>query len=177
MSTGPAGLALAMQADRTKFPGLLPAEVLVLKAWLALHETEYDRFDYNFRLGAGLDPGPAYSDAIRRMAIMNSQKRLDAVGYQGNQATIIEAKRRAGLSNIGQAVGYRVLWLRDFPDQPTPRLILVTTSAQPDLIDVADAERIQVDFVTVDFSALRRPGGILSGHSHNTSLVVPPLKP
>jgi RecB family endonuclease NucS len=132
-----------------------------------LHELEYDRFDYNMRLGAGLDPGDAYPPEIRRMAIMNSQKRLDAVGYQGNVATIIEAKRRAGLSNIGQLVGYRVLWMRDHPDWPAPRLLLVASSIQADLYDIALHENIGVEIVSVDFSSLRvRSQGGLSGHKH-----------
>jgi hypothetical protein len=146
-ATGPTGLALVMLADRHKLPGLLPAEILVLRAWLLLHEGEYDSFDFNVRLGSGFDPGPKYEDNIRRQWIMNTQKRLDAVGYQGNQATIIEAKRRAGLSNIGQLVGYKVLWLRDHPDTPTPKLLLVTTSVQTDIFDVAQDSNIRVEIV------------------------------
>jgi hypothetical protein len=160
-------LAQRMQADRLKFPGLLPAEVLVLKAWLVLHEGEYDRFDYNYRLGTGLDPGPAYAPEIRRQAIMNSQKRIDAVGYQGQNVTLVEAKRRAGFSNIGQLVGYRDLWIREHPDQPTPRLVLVATAVQTDLVHVAQQQKIDIDFVEADFAQLRNPSsGGLSGHKH-----------
>lgn len=175
--TGPTGLAKAMLADRLRYPGLLPAEVLVLKAWLALHETEYDRFEFNMRLGTGLDPGPSYQPEIRAQAIANSQKRLDAVGFQANQATIIEAKRRGTSSNIGQLELYRHLWLTTYPDAPTPIMILATTAVQTDIVTFAQAMRIQIDFLTVDFSPLRRPGGPLSGHKHNTAVNVPPIRP
>jgi hypothetical protein len=160
-------LAQRLQSDRLKFPGLLPAEVLVLKEWLRLHESEYDYFDYNVRLGSGLDPGDKYPPEIRRQAIMNSQKRLDAVGFQGSQATIIEAKRRAAFSNIGQLVGYRCLWVRDHPEQPTPYLILAATAVQTDLVHVAQEQKIQLDFVEVDFGQLRNQSSrMVSGHKH-----------
>lgn len=166
-TTGPIGLAKTMESDRHKFPGMLPAEICVLKAWMAIHQGEYDRFEYNVRLGSGLDPGPAYPDYIRTQAIMNSQKRLDAVGWQSNQATIIEAKRRAGYSNIGQLVGYKSLFIRAHPDNPTPILRLVASAVASDLYVVAEDNRINVDIVAVDFSVLTgRPGGILSGHKH-----------
>lgn len=168
MSNGPADgtLAQRMQADRLSFPGMLPAEIVIMKAWLAAHEAEYDRFEYNVRIGSGTDPGENYPPEIRSMAIQNSQKRLDAVGWQGDIPTIIEVKRRAGLSNIGQLVGYRHFWIRDNPDQPTPNLLLITNALQSDLLHVAQQERIDIALVDADFSQLRRPGAPLSGHKH-----------
>ena len=96
------GLAQRMQADRLRFPGMLPREILIFKTWLAQHEAEYDRFDYNFRIGAGQDPGPTWPDYIRKCAIENSQLRIDALAWKANAPTIIEVKDRAGASALGQ---------------------------------------------------------------------------
>ncbi len=168
MSNGPADgtLALRLQADRLRFPGMLPAETLIFKQWLAEHEGEYDRFEYNVRIGSGTDPGEKYPQEIRDMAIANSQKRLDAVGWQADIPTIIEVKRRAGLSNIGQLVGYKHFWIRDNPDQPSPNLLLITNALQSDILHVAEQEHIAIALVDADFSLLRRPGAPLSGHKH-----------
>ncbi len=119
--------------DATTYPGLLPVEVSIFKAWLRLHEKEYDRFDFNVRVGRGNDPGPSFSEADRRNAVMNSQKRIDAVGYKGDQATIIEVKDRAGASALGELLTYALLYWRDRHTEPGPFTLLVTNSLQADM--------------------------------------------
>ena len=148
--------AQRLQADRLNFPGLLPREVLVLKAWLRLHEGEYTRFDYNVRLGQGTDPGPTWPDDLRKMAILNSQKRVDAVGFQSDQPTLIEVKDRAGFSAVGQIVGYNTLWRVQFPTSPAPKLLIVCNRYAPDILPVLQANGIALNVVDVDFAILRR---------------------
>ena len=148
--------AQRLQADRLRFPGLLPREVLVLKAWLVLHEKEYDRFDYNVRLGEGTDPGPTFADDVRKMAIMNSQKRVDAVAFKSDQPTLIEVKDRAGFSAVGQIVGYDALWRKQFPTSPAPKLLMVCNRFAPDILPVLQRNGIELAVVEVDFGILRR---------------------
>jgi len=57
MSTPDPTVAQLLQSERFKYPGLLPREIIVLRAWLRLREKDYDRFDYNVRIGTGFDPG------------------------------------------------------------------------------------------------------------------------
>lgn len=76
--------AQTMFADRQLFPGMLPREILIMKAWLNLHAAEFDRFAYNLRIGSGFDPGASFDPDVRRMAILNSMKRIDAVAFKGN---------------------------------------------------------------------------------------------
>ena len=148
--------AQKLQSERLTFPGMLPREILVFQSWLRQHEMQYDRFDYNVRLGAGFDPGPTWDEAIRRMAIANTQKRVDAVGYQGNTVTLIEVKDRAGFSAIGQLVGYEALWLHEHPGAQQPRLILVCNRFAPDILPVLQKQGITLNVVEADFSRLKR---------------------
>jgi hypothetical protein len=117
-----------LQSDRQSFPGLMPNEVLVLKRWLKLHESEYDRFEYNVRIGPGFDPGEKHMDEIRAMSIANTQRRIDAIAWKGQQATIIEVKQRASFAAVGQLFGYETHWLSEHPGSGTPRLLLVAES-------------------------------------------------
>lgn len=149
--------AQTLREDRLSFPGLLPREVLIIKAWLQLHAKEYDSFDFNRRIGDGYDPGPGYEDHLRRMAVANTMLRLDAVGYKGKQPTIIEVKDRAGASAVGQLLTYEAVWLHDYPDTPAPKLILVTNRLQPNIIHVLDKSGVDLNVVQVDFSSLRMP--------------------
>jgi len=147
--------AQRLQSERLRFPGLLPREIIILRNWLKLQESKYDRFDYNVRVGQGMDPGPSFSDEVRQDAILNTQKRIDAVGYRGLHVTLIEVKDRAGFSAVGQLVGYRELWQQEHRDGPPPQLLLISNRVQPDLLPVLKASGIALDLVEADFSELR----------------------
>lgn len=132
---------------RRRFGSLLPREVLVLVAWLKLHEAEYDRWQFDVRIGKGFDPGPGFTEDIRRMAVLNSQKRMDALGWQGQQATIVEVKERASLGAVGQLVGYKALFQQEHPDLPAPLLVLVAMRADADLLPALVAVGIKLELV------------------------------
>jgi hypothetical protein len=149
------GLAQKMQADRMKFPGMLPREILIFKNWLTQHEAEYDRFDYNFRIGAGVDPGPTWPDYVRQCAIQNTQLRIDAVAWKANAPTIIEVKDRAGASAIGQLATYEAVWIKDNPQGPAPVCILVTNRLQVNMAAVLQKSGFRCDVVLTDFSSLK----------------------
>jgi len=146
--------AQLLQADRRRFPGLLPRETLVLRAWLKLHEAEYERLQYNVRVGEGQDPGPQYPSDIRAMAVLNTQKRIDAVAYQPGAATIIEVKDRAGPSVIGQLLVYASLFPLAHPEFPRPGLLIVCNRAVPDILPAVRAAGIEIEQVDVDYSLL-----------------------
>ena len=150
------GVPQQLQADRLCYPGMLPRECLIYKNWLAANESRYDRFEYNAHIGPGYDPGPAWPEPMRRMAIANSQKRIDVVAWNGLLPTLIEVKDRAGASAIGQLMTYFPLWNADHPDLPRCQMMLVSNRAQPG-IDVACAYHgVSLVLVPTDFSVLAR---------------------
>lgn len=171
------GVAQRLESDRHKFPGLLPDEVLVLRAWLTINERGFDRFDYNLRLGPEQDPGPNYTPDVRRCAILIHQMRLDAVGWRGVQndllpgattkaadvyhlfpsaaATIVECKRRATPSAVGQIISYRDTWMHENPSAPRPDLVIVCNTYTPNIVPALTQNRIQLNTVKADFSILR----------------------
>lgn len=153
-----ANLAQRLESERLKYPGLLPEEILVLRAWLAIHQGEYDRFDYNMRIGQGIDPGAAYSPEVRKQAVMNTQLRIDAVGWRGAQPSIIEVKRRTTPSNVGQILTYDSVWRKEFPAGPAPILRLVCNTFAPHILPRVSEASIFLDVVQVDFSGLKSAG-------------------
>lgn len=139
---------------RQKYPGMAPREVLIFQQWQNKHGAEYDRFDYNVRIGNGTDPGPQYDQVSRNMYIANTQKRIDAVGWKGDQPTIIEVKDRATASCMSQLVTYAALWPITFPGTLTPILLLVTNRFSADMHLVLDHAGIKWNLVEADFSVL-----------------------
>jgi hypothetical protein len=171
--------AIRMQADRLKFPGMQVREILIWKNWLYLNSTRFDRYEYNVRIGEGVDPGPSYPDSSRRMWIANSMKRVDVVAVKGGHVAIIEVEENPGMTAFGQLAGYQTLWRNriqaggppavhislgverffplDLPLDPDPSLLLVCARVGNDALAVAKSAGIAVEVVPTDFSSLKGP--------------------
>jgi hypothetical protein len=117
------------ESQRGKYPGLRPDEAAVLRDWLAVHQGEWDRFDYNVRVGEGTDPGPAYADEIRKSYIMSTQMRVDVVAWRGGRPTLIEVKYRASAAALGQLAVYAHHYSQTFPAYPNPALMVISYTA------------------------------------------------
>lgn len=176
-STNP---AITFQADRLRFPGMQLREILIWKNWLYGNSTRFDRYEYNVRLGDGVDPGPSYPDSSRRMWIANSMKRVDVVAVKGERVTIIEVEENPGLTAFGQLAGYAVLWRMrvanggppsvhlslgvenlfpfDLPLDPNPSVLLVCARIGNDALAVARSSNVAVEVVPTDFSPLKGGG-------------------
>ena len=139
-----------LESARTYYPAMLPAETIVWQTWLRLHQAEYDRFDYNMRVGPGFDPGGSVPDFIRTMAVKNTKKRIDAVAWQGSQPLIVEVKVRAGLSAVGQILGYRVHWRLENPHTVPPKLLLVANRLADGVQEVLQAHDVPFELVSPD---------------------------
>jgi hypothetical protein len=155
-------------------------EILIWKNWLYQNSTRFDRYEYNVRLGEGVDPGPSYPDSSRRMWIANSMKRVDVVAVKGERVTIIEVEENPGLTAFGQLTGYLTLWQNrianggppavhlqlgvekffpaDLPLDPNPNVLLVCARIGNDALAVARASNIAVEVVPTDFSSLKGGG-------------------
>jgi hypothetical protein len=141
-------------ADRAKFPGMQIDEILVWKAFLAVYQGSYDRFDYNMRLGPGITPPPSLEEPYASMSVKLSQLRLDAVGWQGGNPTIFEVERYAKPRNVGQLLTYRAAWDDAAVSSVEPHLALVVAAYNPSILPVLEQQQIDLYEFPVDFSAL-----------------------
>ena len=91
---------------KTQFEGLNAPSIELWRKWLELYEDRFDSFEYNVRVGKGLDPGPNVSEELKRMWFMVTTKRVDVVAERENQTWVIEIEERPGLRTLGQVVGY-----------------------------------------------------------------------
>jgi len=177
VSTNPT-VAQRLESLRLQFPGLIPEETLIARAWLDLNQQNFQAFQYNVRIGSGDDPGPGYPDYARKNAILNSQLRVDAVVWQGlanpaavlddtppsttyasnpnAQPTLIEFKRRAATAAVSQLLAYSHLWAADFPGQRPPLLLLVANTVSQTILPILARAGITLAQVQADFTILRR---------------------
>jgi hypothetical protein len=160
---------------------MLVDETVVWRAWALLHQGEYDRFDHNIRIGPAKDPGPGFLPSVRKAEMLNSQMRIDSVGWQGidpdqfapyvidpsiiyalfpsAEATIFEVKRRATLAAYGEIMGYSHAWAAEFSNSPTPRLIIVCADYAQTILPATRASNVRVDVVQANFSILSNAHG------------------
>lgn len=148
--------AQRLQAERLSYPGMLLREIIIWRNWLRANEPRFERYDYNLRVGKGVDPGAGFPEEIRRDGILNSQRRIDAIGFRAGRATLIEVEENPGLSAVGQLLGYKVLWQQDNPAELPPELLMVAARASDDAKLVIFSAGIALDLVLTDFSELRR---------------------
>ena len=130
-----------------QFPAMLPRETNIWQTYLNQHPLEFETLDYNVRVGKGFDPGPAYADSARRDAIMNSQLRIDVVGFDGNTWWLIEVKVRAGAGAVGQLLQYRTLFRQMYPDKSPLSLMMVTDRPKLGLADMCQEHAITLAVV------------------------------
>jgi hypothetical protein len=156
-TTPPPKLEIAQRfaEDRLRYPGMLPLEIAIFKAWFARRAADYTDGEFNVRVGKGFDPGPAYGENERKAAIYSTQKRIDALLWQGPQPTILEVKYRASLLIIGQLVSYQILWMQANPGSLRPKLYAITNQTDDDSDYVMDVLGITHDIVPADLSAFK----------------------
>ncbi len=90
-------------------------------------------FDYDVHVGAGLEPTPATRPNLQGMWLSLTQKRIDVVGYRGNEIWLIEIKDRPMTASVGQVLSYDVLYKKDF--HPTLPVVLAVVAGiiEPDI--------------------------------------------
>ena len=94
----------------SKYPHLRPEDVAIWEKFLSAHPDFYDSVDYDLKVGEGRDYSEMPGDEFRADMEYLSKKRIDVVGYKGDEIHIIELKPQAGFSAVGQVLGYAKLF-------------------------------------------------------------------
>lgn len=129
------------------YPHLMPGEIPIWEAWLEDHKSDFDRFNYDVRVGESIIPPPHLDANLADMAVSLAKKRIDVVGYKGNDPTVIEIKPYAGLTTLGQLLAYPVLYRWEFPGMPPPKVLLITPRLMPDMANLFYAFEIPFNIV------------------------------
>lgn len=130
-----------------QFPGMPLQESNLCRAWLRANGLEYDRFDFNVRLGQGRPLIDGLPPEIQRQAKMLSQLRADVIGYVLGRVDVIEVKDRAQSASLGQILAYQKLWNDDNGTTPIRRLVIVARDSHPDVENVYRHAGVELNIV------------------------------
>lgn len=119
-----------------RYPRMTPADAITWSKFLNLHGDEYQKFDYDLRVGKGVTVELPVPEKYKEDFQQLTQKRIDCVGYNNNVVTIFEVKGRAGLSALGQLKAYKSLFLQSYPGYSVSALVLVCSFATDEELDL-----------------------------------------
>jgi len=116
---------------------MLVPDVPIWYRFLPIYGGLFVNLYYDVLIGGPYFTQEELKDPLKKMWYQNLAKRADALGELENEIWIIEVTADPGLRAIGQLQSYRALWLRDPKIIKPERLVLVSETIEPDLLDVA----------------------------------------
>lgn len=133
-----------------KYPHLGKHEERIWDAYVEEFGLPDGRITYDTRLGEGAPVDPGWPEWMKAMVRVLSQKRVDVIAEARFSIIIFEIKRRAGLSCLGQLLGYEALMFKQKAGWKPVTLVAVCEEIEPDMLDTFDFYKVQV--VVVDGS-------------------------
>lgn len=134
------------EIDRATYPGLNSSSVDLWRQWLKYYEGDFSSYDYNVRVGQGIQP-PAYlTEQEKALWKSLTQKRIDVVAHRWDSDWIVEIVERPGLASIGQLIGYFHLAQEYLELKSTVRLALICARLGYDMAKIFKAQNVLVFF-------------------------------
>ena len=119
-----------------KYSHLRPEDVMIWERFIIKYPKFYDSVDYDLKVGNPRDYPEVNEDQYKKDLEYLSRKRVDVVGYKGDEIHIIELKPRASFSAIGQVIGYTDLYRPFAPEKSLVSSVIITDEKIPDIKDL-----------------------------------------
>lgn len=126
------------------YPHLTQDHISIWEKFIAEFPDAYDYCQYDLEIGQIPDFVTGHDDQRMRGQANLYQRKIDVVGFKGDQIDLIEIKPHAGLSSLGQINGYKALYQRDFSPAVVPKAIVVTDRIDDDVAHAAYAQGVQI---------------------------------
>jgi len=112
---------------------LSPAERVLWDRFMSKYGHLWSIYEYDVAVGKGRPPQPYWEDWLKELQAKLSKRRIDVVAKRDGEIWIFEIKPQAGLSALGQVLGYKVLYERDFEPKEKIYLAIVTDVLDDDV--------------------------------------------
>ena len=135
---------LGDELNRSYYPGLNSSSVDLWKKFLKYYEDAFVNYQYNVRVGQGIQ-APAYltPDEAALWKTL-TQKRIDVVCERLGETWIIEIMERPGSASIGQLIVYYHLAQKYLEMKEKTRLALICARLGHDMAEVFKAQGVTV---------------------------------
>ena len=126
------------------YPHMMPADVAIWERFIEKYPEEYESVEYDVKVGTVPDFVKEHPETAMQDEAALYQRKIDVVGHNGPILDIIELKPNAGMSTIGQVKGYVALYKRDIGGTKTPKGKIITDRIDPDVLEVAKMEGVEI---------------------------------
>lgn len=130
-----------------KYKGMVVTEAHLMREWVKLHAADYDRIEFEVRLGPGGDAPADMPEALRAEYKHLTQRRADAIVWKGDNAVIIEVKARLKPQDLGQLLSYRWLFMNDNPHLPPPAMLALGRRGNEEVVNTLRVHGIDVEII------------------------------
>ena len=130
-----------------KYPHMRDSEARVWDAYLLQEGMPGGIVRYDVRLGEGAPIDESWPTWMAGMVKALSQKRVDVMSETALEITIFELKRRAGMSCLGQLLGYEALVIGALDPIKPVSLVAVCEDLEPDMLEAFDYYKVRVVIV------------------------------
>jgi hypothetical protein len=120
----------------SKYKHMLPQEVKIWDAFIDRFGLPVGEVSYDVHLGEGAAVDPDWPSWMKTMVRALSTHRVDVAVERPDEVLIIEIKKYAGMSAVGQLVGYEALWLQQEGTTRPVGLVCVCEAAEADMVTV-----------------------------------------
>ena len=110
-----------------------PADIAIWNTFIELYPAAYETVMYDLTVGEGVGKVQHDDPAVIKSWQMLNCRKIDVVGFKGNDVDVIEIKPHAGPSAIGQVIGYMHLYHGYRDPHSNPKPVLITDSYENDM--------------------------------------------
>lgn len=132
---------------RHKYPHMIGEDREIWNRFIEKFPDRFDTVDYDFRVGKGMQTNPNWPEYMKVDAIALTQKRIDVLAWNDEQPTIIEVKKRVGLSTLGQILGYFQLFIDVYKNITKPKVLVICETIGRDDFRVLEVNKVPVEIV------------------------------
>jgi hypothetical protein len=130
-----------------KYPHMKPADVAIWERFINKNPGYYDEVFYDVHVGSAPEFDTNVGDTPQSDDVKLYLKKIDVVGFKGDNVDIIELKPNGGAAALGQVRGYVALYKRDIDEESNPRAVLITDTMKLDMEMLA--KELEVDVIVV----------------------------
>lgn len=116
----------------------------VWRVFLTRRGHEWERYAYDVELHGGVAPIIDSDPALARQWARVIAKRVDAIGIRARGVTLFEVRHQAAWQSVGQLLGYRLLFPRDYGTVDIEAAVIVTDAIDAQIRAVAESHGLQV---------------------------------
>ncbi len=126
------------------YPHLTQDHITIWEKFITQFPNVYDYVQYDLEIGQVPEFVTSHPDKSMQGQANLYQRKIDVVGFKGDQIDLIEIKPHAGLSSLGQINGYKALYQRDFNPPVVPKAIVITDQTDQDTTHAAYAQNVTI---------------------------------